>query len=666
MKRFLSIVLFLLFSFPATAEIVEGYDVFEKRRPMRLDNTGRIIGATYVLDPCEAIAGWTALSNDTTGIAIDLDHVMGAASLEWDKVDGTDNLTVGGIQKTITAVNLTFLIENAGAFGYSLNVSSVANIDYCFIRVGTDATNYNEWRIDDTALRTGWNSLRFNINAPATAGTLGNGWNSSVVTYIALGCNHDLETDLLTDARVDHIVVHAGLQVAADVNANASSSGVGGTDVNISKVGGNATDVDAGLSGIGTLRITQSTDDIVSISDDDNANTVGNPIYMQISQDGTNAVDATHPIPISDDMAANTVANPIAVQLSQDGTNAVDATHPIPISDDLAANAVTNPIFTQLSQDGTNPVQTANPLPVSATIAANTLANPMFIQISQDGTNPIAAANPIPVSATMAANATANRIFVNANTDQILGTATNVNGGNRDAGTQTTTLADDDPAVLALAAMAASVIVDDAAFTPGTSSVSMAGFEFDDATPDAVDEGDGGAARMSANRNVYMTVRDSSGNERGLDITATGGAEVDIATQTLTALKVSATAAVNTANNPIYISSAGSTSTLAAASGATDATPDLILGAQDISEHKNWGIHIWNNGGGGNPLTDADVQVSRDGGSTYFSLTWTACDTLADAADCDYDFPFNSYTHLRVYTTSTVGTSVTIQMSARK
>ena len=46
----------------------------------------------------------------------------------------------------------------------------------------------------------------------------------------------------------------------------------------------------------------------------------------------------------------------------------------------------------------------------------------------------------------------------------------------------------------------------------------MAGFEFDDGTPDSVDEGDAGAARMSANRNIYTTIRDAAGNERGVNV----------------------------------------------------------------------------------------------------------------------------------------------------
>lgn len=64
--------------------------------------------------------------------------------------------------------------------------------------------------------------------------------------------------------------------------------------------------------------------------------------------------------------------------------------------------------------------------------------------------------------------------------------------------------------------------VDDAAFTPATSRVMMVGAEFDDTTPDTVNEGDGGAVRMSANRNLYVTVRDAAGNERGLNVDASG------------------------------------------------------------------------------------------------------------------------------------------------
>lgn len=92
----------------------------------------------------------------------------------------------------------------------------------------------------------------------------------------------------------------------------------------------------------------------------------------------------------------------------------------------------------------------------------------------------------------------------------------------------------DGAALTALQLIDNPVLVDDAAFTPGTSSVMMAGFEYDDTTPDSVNEGDGGAARMSANRNIYVQVRDAAGNERGMNVDASGNIGVTDAGGSLT------------------------------------------------------------------------------------------------------------------------------------
>lgn len=50
-------------------------------------------------------------------------------------------------------------------------------------------------------------------------------------------------------------------------------------------------------------------------------------------------------------------------------------------------------------------------------------------------------------------------------------------------------------------------IVDDAAFTPATTRVFMAGFEADESSTDSVDEGDGGAARMTLDRKQIVTLQ---------------------------------------------------------------------------------------------------------------------------------------------------------------
>lgn len=63
----------------------------------------------------------------------------------------------------------------------------------------------------------------------------------------------------------------------------------------------------------------------------------------------------------------------------------------------------------------------------------------------------------------------------------------------------------DGAALTALQKIDDPVVVDDAAFTPATSSVMMAGFEADDSSTDSVDEGDGGAARMTLDRKQIVT-----------------------------------------------------------------------------------------------------------------------------------------------------------------
>lgn len=87
-------------------------------------------------------------------------------------------------------------------------------------------------------------------------------------------------------------------------------------------------------------------------------------------------------------------------------------------------------------------------------------------------------------------------------------------------------------------------MADDAAFTAGTTSVTPIGGVFDDTTPDSVDEGDAGAVRMSANRNLYSTIRDAAGNERGVNVNASN----ELLTNANTELPAAAALADNTAN----------------------------------------------------------------------------------------------------------------------
>lgn len=109
------------------------------------------------------------------------------------------------------------------------------------------------------------------------------------------------------------------------------------------------------------------------------------------------------------------------------------------------------------------------------------------------------------------------------------------------AGTQRVTLASDDPAVASLSILddwdssdACKVVGPAAHDAAASGNPLMIGAEFDDTAPDSVDEGDVGRLRISANRNLYVTLRDAAGNERGLNIDSSGNIGVTDASGSLT------------------------------------------------------------------------------------------------------------------------------------
>lgn len=86
----------------------------------------------------------------------------------------------------------------------------------------------------------------------------------------------------------------------------------------------------------------------------------------------------------------------------------------------------------------------------------------------------------------------------------------------------------DGAALTALQLIDDPVIVDDAAFTPATSKVMMAGFQVDDTSTDSVDEGDAGAARMTLDRRQIVQL-----GESGAKDVVGGGTKTDTSDQSL-------------------------------------------------------------------------------------------------------------------------------------
>ena len=263
---------------------------------LRLSNFGALQVAPeqhHLLDSMNVVTGWAALGNDTLNLATTKKHVLGTDALEFDKVNGDANTVFAGIEKTITTIDLGGpsphdLIQTA------LYLSVLTNVDYAFVRLGTDASNYNEWRISGDSLTAGvFETLLFNIGDASYDGIAGNGWNPSAVSYAAIGIAFDAETNTLAGIVFDEISFHTNQHTSAELNAEVSSS-VSSANVNLFKVGGSATDKNSGNKSNGSQRVVLATDDIntaaikasVEIMDDwdeaDRAKVVpasGNPAY---------------------------------------------------------------------------------------------------------------------------------------------------------------------------------------------------------------------------------------------------------------------------------------------------------------------------------------------------------------------------------------------------
>lgn len=204
------------------------------------------------IEECEATTGWTVLGNDTINLATTVNHVFGQNALEFDKVNGAANTKIAGIQKTLTSMNLIPYHVGGGHLLMSIYLSSLTGIDYIFLRLGTDSSNYNEWQVDSDNLVEGWNLCACISAHPETV--QGNGWNDVAVTYVAAGAAFDAETDTLADIAMDRIAYNTGLMSSVPV--------VEARNINLLKIKNKVVNVGAGDAGTGTQRTTIATDDV--------------------------------------------------------------------------------------------------------------------------------------------------------------------------------------------------------------------------------------------------------------------------------------------------------------------------------------------------------------------------------------------------------------------
>lgn len=165
-----------------------------------------------MIDECSSATGWAALSNDTINIATATSHVLGTKSLEYDKVNGTDDKTYGGIKKNIATVDVS-RFTSRDHLTAALYISDKTNVNYAWIALGS-LGNYNMWRLADTGITNGVWTLFDVTLASSQVTVIGAGWDPSAITYVVLSVEFDLEAHALANIRWDHVMIRSAQMVA--------------------------------------------------------------------------------------------------------------------------------------------------------------------------------------------------------------------------------------------------------------------------------------------------------------------------------------------------------------------------------------------------------------------------------------------------------------------
>jgi hypothetical protein len=196
------------------------------------------------------------------------------------------------------------------------------------------------------------------------------------------------------------------------------------------------------------------------------------------------------------------------------------ASEPVAISKDIDANATSNPVYVQLS-DGTSAIGITsgaidvNVANTSIAVTATDLDIRDLTHVSDsvslgDGTN---TADFVVLNSAYSSTAT---VFPIAGKYE----ATPTTYGDGDA---VPLLTDANGKLITVTSITIPAEkVDDSAFTVGTDYVNVGGYLADETTPDSVDEGDVGAARMTLDRKQLMVIADPDTDANRLAIDSNG------------------------------------------------------------------------------------------------------------------------------------------------
>lgn len=282
---------------------------------------------------CNVHTDYTVLGNDTINLASSANHIFGSAAIKFDKTNGAANTVYAGVYRALTAINIAEIFE-AGAFvGMGCYLSSLTNVVSVFLRIGTDASNYNCWTWSNGSLQAGsWMNLRTAAAVPDYSKSAGNGWNTGAIAYVAFGVEFNSEVNALANILFDHVHIVGGRVTSTDISTSISST-VNTPNININKIAGTTPAVNNGTVTAGTQRVTLASDSTGQVK-----LAAGTAEIGKIKNSGTFAVQSTNQansgVDIGD-VTINNAAGASAVNI-QDGGNSIT------VDGGVTANAGTN------------------------------------------------------------------------------------------------------------------------------------------------------------------------------------------------------------------------------------------------------------------------------------------------------------------------------------
>lgn len=179
-------------------------------------SVGNIIGSNAGYTPTPllevsifgATSGWTVLGNDTINLTTDVSHVLGTASLEFDKTDGLANTKLAGVYRTVDW-NWHDVMPSDKIVA-AVQCSALTNVDYAFVRLGTSASHYTEWRLADSSMTAAVWSI-FNVAVSGFTSQTGNGVLWDNIDYLVVGVAFDAENNALADIYWNYVGIERPL-----------------------------------------------------------------------------------------------------------------------------------------------------------------------------------------------------------------------------------------------------------------------------------------------------------------------------------------------------------------------------------------------------------------------------------------------------------------------